>query len=298
MSWRLPDWLHQAPPSSDRQGVELLESLFAMAFVVEARDPYTGGHLWRVSQYSRLLSGELGLAHGATARTALGGFLHDLGKVAVPDEILHKPDALTDEEFAVVRTHPAVGAHLLERHPLRVLVEPAIRHHHERYDGGGYPDRLAGDTIPLDARIVGIADAFDAMTSQRPYRAAMPMDQAFDIVARETGRQFDPDCVDALLALGRRGRLAPIHGHSDDHIPVQECPICGPTVVVTRHHHPGDTVYCPMCRAEMRLVEGGNGTLIPSPTGAAGTPEDVAPQPDTGLIQALVHDIDEELHCP
>lgn len=117
----------------------LLRSLYAMSLLVEARDPYTGGHLWRVSQFSRLIALDMGLESSEVARITLGGFLHDLGKIGIPDSILNKRDKLTDEEYAVIKTHPTIGSRLLSGHPLRDLVDVAVTMHHETPDGRGYP---------------------------------------------------------------------------------------------------------------------------------------------------------------
>lgn len=164
------------------QQSELLKSLYGLSMIVEARDPYTGGHLWRVSQFSRLLAEASGLSPRATALAELGGFLHDLGKVGVPDSILGKPGKLDAAEFDVIRTHPAIGQRLLTPHPLSHLAIEAVVGHHEMPDGKGYPRGLRGDAIPAVARTVAIADAFDAMTSTRPYRPGMPIATAMAII--------------------------------------------------------------------------------------------------------------------
>jgi len=148
----------------------LLSSLLGMAWAVEARDPYTGGHLWRVSQMARLVAKSAGLSALETETIALGGFLHDLGKIAVPDRILTKADRLTDEEFVLIRSHPEAGWRLVMDHPLAALVEAPIRSHHEMPNGKGYPQGLSAEQIPQAAKIVGLCDAFDAMTSTRPSR--------------------------------------------------------------------------------------------------------------------------------
>ena len=160
----------------------MLKTLLVMVWMVEARDPYTGGHLWRVSQFSRRTAEAAGLPPGEVMRVMLGGFLHDLGKIGVPDAILRKPGALTDEEYATIKTHPEIGRRLLAGHPLRGLVEFAVHLHHERPDGQGYPGGMRAGTIPTEARIVGICDAFDAMTSTRPYRQGMPVERALQII--------------------------------------------------------------------------------------------------------------------
>lgn len=266
---------------------QLLKSLYVMASMVEARDPYTGGHLWRVSQFSRLLAEAVGLPVTDVARIAMGGFLHDLGKIGVPDAILNKPGRLSDDEFAVIRTHPEVGYRLLATHPLAALVEAAVHAHHERPDGQGYPQGLAGEGIPLDARIVGIADAFDAMTSTRPYRDGMPVDQAFAIIGQNLGSQFDRALGELFLRMGRAGAFDHVVGHSDLGIPVQECPMCGPTIVVRRDDPDGAFVFCRHCGGKAQVVrEGGRIGIQPIPQ--HGTPDELQPNLDHSLIDALV----------
>ncbi|CAB1368800.1 HD domain-containing phosphohydrolase [Denitratisoma oestradiolicum] len=266
---------------------DLLKSLYIMASLVEARDPYTGGHLWRVSQYSRLLAEDAGLSSQDIARITLGGFLHDLGKIGVPDAILNKPDRLTDDEYAIIKTHPEVGERLLSGHPLADLARAAVLSHHETPDGRGYPRRLAGGDIPTDARIVGIADAFDAMTSTRPYRHGMPIAKALAIIDENLGSQFDRDLGQRFLRLGQGGALDHVAGHSDTGIPVQECPMCGPTIVVRRDQKTGTLVYCRHCGGESRVLRE-DGAIRLAPTGGRGSAEALQPEADTGLIDGLV----------
>ncbi|RMF17889.1 MAG: HD domain-containing protein [Gammaproteobacteria bacterium] len=268
----------------------LLQSLLTMTVMVEARDPYTGGHMWRVSRYAHLLATEAGLDEATVARVSLGGFLHDLGKVAVPDAILRKPDRLTDDEYAVIQTHPEVGARLLQAHPLRALVMDAVVGHHEMPNGKGYPKGLAADQIPLMARIVGICDAFDAMTSHRPYRPGMPVDVALDILRRNLGAQFDADLGERFIMLGEQGRLDHIVAHSDEGIPLQNCPMCGPTLVVRRDHPHGHTIFCRNCGGGARVLRTEAG-IRTEPTGEKGTARDLEPEVDYGLIDRLIGDV-------
>lgn len=265
----------------------LLASLLTMAWFVEARDPYTGGHLWRVSRYARLFSEAAGFGDADAARISLGGFLHDLGKIGVPDAILRKPDRLTDDEYAVIRTHPDMGKRLLSGHPLAALVCDAVFMHHERPDGRGYPRGLRGDAIPLMARIVSICDAFDAMTSHRPYRAAMPRDMALDIITERRGTQFDADYAAAFIMLGKSGQLDHVIGHSDRGIPLQSCPMCGPTLVTRSEHQAGDYLYCRNCGGGFRLKPGEE-RLIAVPTGERGNAPDLEPEVDSDLIARTV----------
>lgn len=270
---------------------QLLASLLVMAWMVEARDPYTGGHLWRVSRYAALLCETAGVPMDQCARIAIGGFLHDLGKVGVPDAILRKPGRLDDEEYAVIKTHPTVGARLLAGHPLAELARDAVLLHHETPDGRGYPRGLAGTDIPLSARIVGLCDAFDAMTSTRPYRAGMPIPQAMAIIESQLGRQFDEALGRHFLALGRQGLLDHIASHSDDGIPLQTCLMCGPTLVVRREQGPGDAVFCRSCGGGYRLEAPQDGGLPQAvATGVHGSAVDLEPESDSALIQRFVRD--------
>jgi len=265
----------------------LLKSLFSLASMVEARDPYTGGHLWRVSQMSRLMAQAGGLPSSDVARIMVGGFLHDLGKIAVPDAILNKPDRLTEQEYAVIKTHPSVGHRLLADHPLAALALQAVVAHHERPDGAGYPKQLAGVDIPLDARIVGVADAFDAMTSTRPYRRGMSIAAALEIVGTLLGSQFDSHWGSVLLGLGEQGELAHIVGYSEPSIPLQECPACGPIVVVHRHQPDSSLVYCRHCGGQLRLIRA-NGQMQLTPTGVYGDAAALQPTVDEDILSDLV----------
>ena len=270
-----------------RQQEDLLSSLLAMSWMVEARDPYTGGHLWRVSQFSQLLAGRAGLAAKEVSRIAVGAFLHDLGQISVPDHILGSKDKLTDEQFAIIKTHPEVGWRMLASHPLAKLAEQAIRAHHETPDGKGYPQGLQGDDISVDARIVGICDAFDAMTSTRPYRAGMSVAKALAIIEDKLGQQFDRALGTRFVALGRQGELDHIVGHSDKGIPLQSCVMCGPIIAVKRSHSTGKNLYCPSCAGEYAVQKSGD-TFQITPTGNTGTAADLAPQLDTDIIAGVV----------
>ncbi|OIO70663.1 MAG: phosphohydrolase [Zetaproteobacteria bacterium CG1_02_53_45] len=274
---------------------DLLQSLFIMASMVEARDPYTGGHLWRVAQYSRLLAEAVGMPKDEVARISAGGFLHDLGKIGVPDHILRKPDRLTDEEFAVIRTHPEVGSRLLQGHPLAGLVIKVVQSHHETPAGTGYPEALSGDAIAPEARIVGICDAFDAMTSNRPYRRGMPVDKALSIIESKLGRQFDGVYGRIFVELGREGLLNHIVGHSEVGIPLQECPICGPTIVVTRKHVNGDHLFCRNCGGKAVLERSGQHISL-RPTGEKGSAAELEAELNIDLIQELVTSASDHLN--
>lgn len=277
------------PQASQVSEEKLLASLMTMAWVVEARDPYTGGHLWRVSRFSRMLAQHADLAELDVSRIAIGGFLHDLGKVGIPDAILGKKDRLTDEEYEVIKTHPEVGKRLLSGHPLAALAMDAVYGHHETPDGRGYPLGLKQEQIPDVARIIGICDAFDAMTSTRPYRKGMPVEKAMGIIRENLGRQFDGEFGELFTSLGDSEELNHIVGHSDEGIPLMECLMCGPTVVVTRDARTNDIVYCRACGGEYKLEKDG-GHLQIAPTGGKGSAAALEPTPDDELIARLVRE--------
>jgi len=268
---------------SDSHFTSLLSSLMTMAWFVEARDPYTGGHLWRVSKFSELVALKAGLSKDDAARISLGGFLHDLGKVGIPDAILRKTDKLTDAEYEIIKTHPDIGFRMLSGHPLADLVKDAVLLHHERPDGRGYPQGLSAEDISDMAKVVGLCDAFDAMTSSRPYRAGMPQEKALSIIAANKGTQFDAGFADAIIALGEAGELAHIIGHSDEGIPLQSCPACGPTIVVQRESQTGDHLHCPSCTGSFALEKEANEFHI-TPLNQAASAKDLEPKLDTGLI--------------
>jgi len=181
-----------------------LQTVNALARAVEIRDQYTGNHTQRVTDYAMQLAQDLHLSPDESHALRIGTPLHDIGKIGIADSILQKPGRLTEEEFELMKTHAKVGSELLASIPgLRPML-PIVRHHHERWDGTGYPDRLDHDRIPRLARIVAVVDAFDAMTSDRPYRRAMSFAAAFEEIAKDRGKHFDPECVKAFLHLRPR----------------------------------------------------------------------------------------------
>jgi putative nucleotidyltransferase with HDIG domain len=170
----------------------------ALALAVDAKDSYTRSHCQTVSQLCVVIATELGLHREQLIRLRLAGLLHDVGKIGVPDSVLQKPDALSDDEFEQMKAHAELGAAILEAADMRVEAD-WVRHHHERIDGTGYPDGLAGGEIPMESRIILVADAFEAMTSDRAYRLAPGQSYAIDELRRFSGTQFDGDVVDALI---------------------------------------------------------------------------------------------------
>jgi putative nucleotidyltransferase with HDIG domain len=185
------------------------ETLASLSNALEAKDQYTSEHTEEVVRLAVSVAAELGLEHELVRQVELGAILHDIGKVRVPESILNKPGPLDDAEWAIMRTHPEVGERILRPISSLTPILPIVRHHHERWDGDGYPDRLAERSIPTGARIVSVCDAYRAMTENRPYRRALSQDRAWEELQRGSGRQFDPDCVDALLRVLSRRRATP-----------------------------------------------------------------------------------------
>lgn len=191
------------------ENVRLLETLsnmivdvvVAMALAIESRDPYTGGHVERVTAYSMLLARHAGMGRSELATLRIGGLLHDIGKIAVPDAILRKPLPLTKEEFEQMKPHPVVGHQIISPIPQLAKAAPIVRWHHERIDGKGYPDGLSGDEIPLLSRVAAIADTYDAMTSDRPYRRGLDMNVAREEIQRCAGTQFDKELAEIFVAI-------------------------------------------------------------------------------------------------
>jgi putative two-component system response regulator len=182
--------------------------IFMLAQAVEAKDSYTEGHLRRLRAYGEQLAIACGLGPNDVRAVRYGGILHDIGKIGVREQVLHKNSPLTDEEYRHVMEHPVTGWRtlqpLLRDHAIALNV---VRSHHERWDGGGLPDQLSGEKIPLEARIAAVADTFDAMTSHRPYRPQLPIDATLDELIRCRGTQFDPKTVDAFVTLTSRTGL-------------------------------------------------------------------------------------------
>lgn len=174
--------------------------LVALANAVDAKDPATEHHCGRVAERAIRLARLAGLAQEEVEAVGYGAVLHDVGKIGIREDVLRKPGVLTDAERAEMQRHPLIGAEILSPLRLGAIVSPIVRAHHERWDGNGYPDGLAGEVIPVGARIVGIVDAHDAMTHDRPYRAALSADEALQELRRHRGTQFDPELVDLFLA--------------------------------------------------------------------------------------------------
>lgn len=172
------------------------QALFGLAEAIEAKDAYTKGHCGRVAGYSLALAEEAGWRGDEMETMEFGAFLHDIGKIGVRDSVLLKPGPLDEEEWAHMREHPVMGYEIAKQISILQPIMPAVRNHHERWDGHGYPDKLAGENIPLSGRIVAIADAYDALATDRPYKVALPLDESEQILLRNAGKMFDPELVE------------------------------------------------------------------------------------------------------
>ena len=176
-----------------------LDMVETLRYTVEAKDSYTRGHSDRVSEYSVLIGEKLGLPEDQIKTLRIGGLFHDIGKIGIPDSILLKTAKLTDDEYSQIKNHPSIGAHILGSAVIFKDIIPIVKHHHERYDGNGYPSRLKGEEIPYMARIAAVADTFDAMTSRRSYRGPIDIEHVKEEIKRCEGTQFDPQIAEVFL---------------------------------------------------------------------------------------------------
>ncbi len=176
-----------------------IDSIEILRHTVEAKDPYTKGHSDRVSEYAVLLGKKLNLTNEDIEKLKIGGLFHDIGKIGIPDSILLKESKLTDEEYIKIKEHPVIGYNILENADMFKNILDIIKYHHERFDGNGYPEKLAGENIPYLSRITSVVDSFDAMTSKRSYRDSLPMDVVKSEILQNLGSQFDPEIGIAFL---------------------------------------------------------------------------------------------------
>ena len=183
-----------------------LESIQTLRYTVEVKDSYTRGHSDRVSEYSVLLGKHLGLPQTDLDTLRVGGLFHDIGKIGVPDAILQKNGRLDDDEYSQIKQHPNIGIHILSHAKIFQNILPIVEHHHEKFDGTGYPGRLAGNDIPYLARIAAVADSFDAMASKRAYRNSLPLNVIIDEFERCKGTQFDPEIANVFLDILKNHR--------------------------------------------------------------------------------------------
>jgi putative nucleotidyltransferase with HDIG domain len=203
-------------------------SLRAISAALDAKDTYTHGHSFRVTQYSLAIAHQMGLSVAETNDLEIGGMLHDIGKIGIPESILQKPGKLTPEEYDIIKSHPLRGYRMLMTLPGMESVLQIVRHHHERTDGSGYPDGLRGDQIPILARVLSVADAYDAMTSKRTYRMGMSHADAVMEVQRNSGTQFDPQMVKAFIGLREMAEVRKVLEQAPD------LPAFSPAVLATQ----------------------------------------------------------------
>lgn len=198
----------------EQQHFEAILAAYESALAL--KDPYTGGHGRRVAAYAATIAGAMGLGETQVEHIHQAGLLHDIGKLATPDRVLNKSHKLTFDEYQQVQEHPGVGADIIEGIPPLRKLAPAVRHHHERFNGCGYPQRLAAFEIPLEARIIAVADVLDAMSSDRSYRPAMSWDRALSELQQGAGSYFDPQVVAAALEEPCRSRLSQLREQEMD----------------------------------------------------------------------------------
>jgi len=201
----IQDYIRRVEAAAEETKQLFMDSIRAIANALDAKDPYTRGHSERVSAYSMIIGRSYGLGEREMRIIEISSLLHDVGKIGIEDRILRKPGALTKEEFDVMKTHPPKGAAILGSIPQMREIIPGIRHHHEKWSGGGYPDNLKGEKIPLIARIIGVADAFDAMTTNRPYQKAMSFDQAASRINELKVTVYDTRVVEAFNRAFQKG---------------------------------------------------------------------------------------------
>jgi HD-GYP domain-containing protein (c-di-GMP phosphodiesterase class II)/pSer/pThr/pTyr-binding forkhead associated (FHA) protein len=235
------------------------DTLIVLANAIELRDHYTVGHTWRVTNFAIQIAKQLGWDEEKLKEVEMGAVLHDVGKIAVDNAILGKAGRLTDEEFAMMKVHPQRGADLLkdvkQLHPLI----PYCLYHHERYDGNGYPFGKKGEDIPIEGRLVSVADTFDAMTSNRPYRKGLDPEIAISELEKGKGSQFDPECADAMIACYRAGMIdEALQNYHDSSEKSISCPFCSTFLEVPEDTEVGGQFQCHVCRRMLVLKEQNN----------------------------------------
>lgn len=200
-------------PTDVAQRAMLNGVLQALLRSIEAKDSYTQGHSDRVSYLAKRIAGEMGMGADEIELVGTAGLVHDLGKMGVPEKVLRKTSPLTAAEFSLIKLHPDIGRKIVQEIPTILQLVPAVLHHHERWDGGGYPSGLAGESIPLFARILSVSGSFDAMRSSRCYKEPLPQEQVLAEIARGSGSQFDPRVVAALQCIDLTGYTEMLQDH-------------------------------------------------------------------------------------
>lgn len=229
------------------------ETLIVMANAVEMRDHYTVGHTWRVTNFALQMAVKMGWDEERLRQVQTGGVLHDVGKIAVDNAILSKPSRLTDEEYEKMKVHPERGARMMMDVVRLKPIIPYCLYHHERYDGRGYPYGLKGEDIPIEGRLIAVADTFDAMTSHRPYRRGLNPEIAIEEIEKGKGTQFDPVCADALIFCYREGKVDRVF---QDYMKSEKsiaCPFCSTYISIPEGASEDDVFECQVCHRRVRL---------------------------------------------
>jgi len=207
MSGAIESAVEQLRKAAHENHLLFINSVRMLAAAIDAKDPYTRGHSERVARYSIAIGKNLNLSEQDMRNLRISALLHDVGKIGIDDRILRKPGALSDDEFEVMKGHPAKGAAIMSGVAQLIDIIPGMKYHHEKWSGGGYPDGLVGEQIPVQARIVAIADTLDAMTTNRPYQKAMELGYVVEKIKSFAGTRFDPHVVDAFVNAVRRGDI-------------------------------------------------------------------------------------------
>ena len=238
----------------DELEADFQTTLKLLSNAIEMRDHYTLGHTFRVTKYSVAIAREMGWSEEKLIEVEMGGVLHDVGKIAVPDAILQKNGPLTDEEYEMMKIHPQRGADMMKDCKKLEPLIPYCLYHHEQFDGSGYPHGLAGDLIPIQGRVVAVADTFDAITSNRPYRDGRSAEVGLDIILKCKGTQFDPVCADAFIRAFKNGKIEPfMQLNRDTEGEGVICPFCSAFIEVPEKSAAGDMHKCTVCRRTVKL---------------------------------------------
>lgn len=235
---------------------EFQTTLKLLSTAIEMRDHYTLGHTFRVTKYSVEIAREMGWDDEKLKEVEMGGVLHDVGKIAVADAVLRKPGRLTDEEYDQMKIHPERGAELMKDCKKLEPLIPYCLYHHEKYDGTGYPFKLAGEDIPIEGRVVAVADTFDAMTSNRPYRDGLPMEVALEELEKCTGTQFDGQCVEAFMRAYESGNIEKFMQRTADDSEGSGiiCPFCSSYLELEPAAQKDDVIECRVCHRYLKLA--------------------------------------------
>ncbi len=232
-----------------------IQTLSVVANAIEGRDHYTVGHVWRVTKFAEALAEEVGWDEEMMEKLRLGGPLHDIGKIAVEDSILRKNDPLSDKEYEQMKIHPEKGVRMLKNCKALEPAIPFVLYHHERFDGAGYPFGLSRTDIPVEGRLLAVPDAFDALTSNRPYREGLDPDIAIKEIKKQRGTQFDPRFSDAFVKIYRKGKVNSILQEYYKGKDSVCCPYCSTFTKVNSSQREKDTIVCPVCHQKIKVYK-------------------------------------------